>query len=409
MHSQFFIRSAPKPAHLIRMTVYFHHPFTKSFRTVTFDDIQTPTVILDWSRVSQNIDRMIARSRHFGWQLRPHMKTAQCLTIYEYFRRKGVDTITCSSLDMAAYFAKGGCRDITVAFPVNVRQMDTIRQLAGSIQLNLLVVNSESIHLVGRHCPASVGIFIKIDTGARRTGLLPDDHEGIEACLATMANYPHLRFRGFLTHAGHSYRTRSQEEILRVHNESANAMRKLKSRYGERYPSLVISTGDTPTCSVADAGWEGIDECRPGNFVFYDLMQVAIGSCKLEDIGVVLACPVVALHPDRYEAIVYGGGIHLSKDRIEWQGNEIYGLPVLLEPSGWQAPEPGNYMRSLSQEHGVLHCTPAFFEKLRIGQLVGILPVHSCMMVDIATHYRLLSGEKWGKFHSALRDGVEPT
>ena len=28
----------------------------------------------------------------------------------------------------------------------------------------------------------------------------------------------------------------------------------------------------------------------------------------------VIACPVVALHPERKEVIIYGGAVHLSKD-----------------------------------------------------------------------------------------------
>lgn len=365
---------------------------------MNFDDIQTPTVLLHWERVRQNIDRMVERSHRFGWRLRPHMKTAQCLHIYDYFRQQGVESITCSSLEMAAYFAHSGCPDITVAFPVNVRQLDLIVSLAARLRLHLLVVNAESVHFLGRQCPEPLGVFIKIDTGARRTGLLPDDNEGINACLRAIAQYPQLQFEGFLTHAGHSYTARGRDQILQVHRQSLGIMRELKRRYADRYPGMVVSTGDTPTCSVAEEGWEGIDECRPGNFVFYDLMQVAIGSCTLEDIGVAMACPVVALHPDRCEAIVYGGGIHLSKERMLWQEKEIYGLPVLLEPHGWQEPSPGNYVRSLSQEHGVLRCTPPFFQNLRIGMLVGILPVHSCMMVDIAKQYRLFSGERWEKF-----------
>ena len=63
-----------------------------------------------------------------------------------------------------------------------------------------------------------------------------------------------------------------------------------------------------------------VDELRPGNFVFYDLMQEEIGACTLDDIAVAMACPVVAVHPDRMQWIIYGGAIHFSKDFLTLEG-----------------------------------------------------------------------------------------
>lgn len=359
--------------------------------------IQTPTVLLDWGIVRTNIDRMVSKAKANGLRLRPHLKTAQCMEIANYFLSNGVHHFTCSSFSMASYFTEGGVKDITVAFPVNVLEHELINRLASQIRLNILAVNSESLKALRRDLKKTVGVFIKIDVGTHRTGLLPTDEAGIEACLQEIASSECMKFKGFLAHAGHSYTEKNQEEILSVHKQSTTVLKELRLKYQPCFPALELSVGDTPTCSVVQNGWEGIDEIRPGNFVFYDLMQVAIGSCQMENIGTALACPVVALHPDRLEAIVYGGGIHLSKDRMMWQGREVFGLPVELTAAGWKLPEAGNYVRSLSQEHGVLHCTPDFFAKLKIGGLVGVIPVHSCMMVDIAEEYLLTTGERWEK------------
>ena len=60
----------------------------------------------------------------------------------------------------------------------------------------------------------------------------------------------------------------------------------------------IFSIGDTPAMSVVD-NFDVIDEIRPGNFVFYDVMQQNIGFCYFEDIAVALAVQVVAKHPER--------------------------------------------------------------------------------------------------------------
>jgi len=354
-------------------------------------EIKIPTMLLNWEVAQRNMQRMLDKANRNGLLLRPHFKTPQSIDIGRKCREMGVKAITVSSLSMAEYFAADGWDDITVAFPVNTLEIGTIYRLCRKVRLNLLVVNKESIELLNEPFPKEVGIFLKIDVGTHRTGIDPSDSAGLDECTSLLAQNPTLSFKGFLAHAGHSYNTRSEEEILEVHESSTAIMRGLK----KQYPQALLSVGDSPTCSIAEK-WEGIDELRPGNFIFYDLMQVMIGSCKTEDIAVALACPVVAKNDARHEVIVYGGGIHLSKDRIEWEGKTIYGRPVLLSSTGWGMPEDGCYVRSVSQEHGVLKCSPSFYEKLKIGGLVGVLPVHSCMMVDLMDGYLTTDGQFWG-------------
>ena len=92
-------------------------------------------------------------------------------------------------------------------------------------------------------------------------------------------------------------------------------MRNLKEKFIKKFPKLIVSVGDTPSCSVAE-NFLGVDEIRPGNFVFYDLTQNMIGSNNISQVAVAMACPIVALHKDRQEIVIYGGGIHFSKDKM---------------------------------------------------------------------------------------------
>jgi len=147
-------------------------------------------------------------------------------------------------------------------------------------------------------------------------------------------------------------------------------------------PELIISTGDTPTCSIAeDFTW--CDEIRPGNFVFYDLAQWQIGSNSLNQIAVAMACPVVTKHPDRNTIIVYGGGSHFAKDRLTLKnGKTIWGLLVdydLSNDDTWTIPENRNWVTSLSQEHGIIEVDEETMANIHVGDIVTILPVHSCM------------------------------
>ena len=108
---------------------------------------------------------------------------------------------------------------------------------------------------------------------------------------------------------------KAKQKFLQLWNDARIKLNNLKQKYLSQFPDLITSYGDTPSCSLAD-NFEGFDEIRPGNFVYYDVMQYHIGSCSLDEIAVAVACPVVAIHPERNEVVIYGGAVHFSKEFI---------------------------------------------------------------------------------------------
>lgn len=349
--------------------------------------ITEPTLLLDKQICLRNIERMAAKAKKNRLIFRPHFKTHQSHEIGRWFRDAGVDRITVSSLKMAEYFAQDGWNDITVAFPINILEIDRINRLAASIQLHVLIESMDVAHFLADKLENEVQVFLKIDVGYHRTGIDSRDTETIEALMATFDQASKLNFKGFLAHAGHSYGARGVEEIGKIHEASLRQLQKLRSKYIPANSDLIISTGDTPTCSTMDR-FEGVDEIRPGNFVFYDITQQHIGSCQYEDIAVALACPIVAKHAGRLELIVYGGGVHFSKDRLETNGKVTFGKPVKLLESGWQLTyDDSSYVSKLSQEHGTIQVTQEIFDAHHVGDLMGVLPVHSCMTADLMKEY----------------------
>ena len=315
----------------------------------SYHQIERPTLLLDEARCRANIERMAERARRQGLRFRPHFKTHQSRTIGRWFREYGVRAITVSSVQMAEYFAGDGWQDITIAFPINLRERRRISALADRVQLSLVAENLESLEALEPRLPRPVRIFVLADTGAHRTGLGPAHFHRIDRLVERMADAPRLSFAGFLSHAGHTYRARGREAIRDVHRCALDVMNQLRGRYAAHYPDLLASIGDTPACSTMEE-YEGVDEIRPGNFVFYDLMQLEIGACTADQIAVALACPVVALHPERREIVLYGGGVHLSKDRLELpDGSACYGRVGVWRDERWILPEPAAHLRGLSQ------------------------------------------------------------
>mgnify|MGYP000052716053 CR=1 FL=1 len=347
--------------------------------------VTKPTLIIDKRKCRENINRMYNKAIYHNLEFRPHFKTHQSLEIGSWYRELGVDRITVSSVDMAKYFSKDW-DNITIAFPVNILEVKSINALALKITVNLVVENIESVTFLSEHLISNVNIFLKIDIGYHRTGINPDDKKLMDEILKVIDSSQVLSFAGFLGHAGHTYKCRSNEGIKEIHNRSLKTMIGLKAHYKSNYPNLIASLGDTPSCSVAD-NFTGIDEIRPGNFVFYDLTQNKIGSNSISQIAVALACPIVAIHPSRSEIVIYGGGVHFSKDSLMDIEGQIFGRVVVKTKNAWGDIIAEMYVNRLSQEHGIVSVPKSEIRNYNIGDYLMILPVHSCMTANAMKSY----------------------
>jgi D-serine deaminase-like pyridoxal phosphate-dependent protein len=356
-------------------------------------EITRPTLLLNKEIALRNIENMVRKANDLNLNFRPHFKTHQSAEIGDWFRAAGVKAITVSSFTMANYFADHGWDDITIAFSVNIPEIPEINELAGRIKLNVLIENKEGLEALQQNITWHMGVFIKIDTGYNRTGIEANRTPLIDQLLEKIQKSPLLQFKGFLSHTGHTYQANSTHDIFSRHFDALLKMKALKSRYISEWPELMISLGDTPSCSICD-NFDGVDEIRPGNFVFYDLMQFKLGVCKLSDIAVRMVCPVIAVHSSRNEVVIYGGAIHFAKDSItNIDGKQLYGRILVRDGENEILLDERNYLHALTQEHGILRITPRDLNFFKPGQLIEILPVHSCLTANLMREYRTLEGE----------------
>jgi D-serine deaminase-like pyridoxal phosphate-dependent protein len=343
--------------------------------------ITRPSLIVKEDVCRNNIRRMAEKADASSVIFRPHFKTHQSLEVSRWFREYGVDKITVSSAEMALQFAGDVWCDITIAFPANIRELQHYNELKDKIQLNLLVDSTEASTALSQGIKAETGIFIEVDCGYGRSGIQYDNLKSFDAVIRIIKASARLKFKGFLLHSGDTYQANSLAEISRIYQRNILQLKSLKDRYIEKFPDIIISMGDTPSCSILDDLSEA-DEIRPGNFVYYDLMQYSHGVCELSDIAVSVACPVAGVYPERNEVLIYGGAIHLSKEFLDQEGRN-YGLIVQYTDEGWSDPVPNTRLVSISQEHGIIRTNIDFLKTLKHGDIVGIIPVHSCLTANL--------------------------
>jgi D-serine deaminase-like pyridoxal phosphate-dependent protein len=358
-----------------------------------FLSVKKPTLILDEEKAKKNLSTLYSKITNQKIRFRPHFKTHQSNEIGEWFRQTGIDAITVSSVEMAQYFSENNWNDILIAFPVNILQIEEIVQLSKKIELSLLFEDVVPVKFLDLHLSRPVKGWIKIDSGANRCGLNFHQIEKILELAETMKSSKNIHLQGLLTHAGHTYLSNNPAEIIEIYERSVKELNELRNGlHAKLSDDLEISVGDTPSASLVK-NFGMVDELRPGNFLFYDVQQYVANVCHLENIAVCVACPVVAIHPEKKEVVIFGGAIHFSKDTHAWKHNQpAFGLVTLPNATGWDHQVYG-YVKSLSQEHGVLAFPNDIPDSIKIGSIVCVLPAHSCLTVQAMRQYMTLDGE----------------
>ena len=86
----------------------------------------------------------------------------------------------------------------------------------------------------------------------------------------------------------------------------------------------------------------------------------------------------MSIYVDREEVLIYGGSVHFSKDSLSDNENDIFGYVYSGET--WTVSNKIGYIKSLSQEHGIVKLEKKV--ELKIGDKLNVIPVHSCLAID---------------------------
>jgi D-serine deaminase-like pyridoxal phosphate-dependent protein len=340
------------------------------------EDLDTPAVLVDLDVVERNVARMAERARAHGVRLRPHAKTHKTAEIARRQIGAGAVGLSVAKTAEAEVFAAAGFDDLFVAYPV-VGEQKGRRLLALSDRCRLSV-GVDSVEgastLASAFAAASrrLDVLLKVDVGLHRVGVLPENAPAVAARIADMRG---VRLRGVFTHAGHSYAALTPEGVAtvgasegRILAETAEALR------AAGIPVDVVSAGSTPTAPHVMAT-RGLTECRPGNYVFHDASQVALGTCALEDCALTIVATVVSV-PDPRRAVVDAGSKTLSSDPLRPREG---GHGIVLGRR--------SRVQRLSEEHGVIDVEAG--ESFRVGERVVVVPNHACVVANL--HDRLVA------------------
>lgn len=360
-----------------------------------FPDLTTPALLLDRDVLQRNIDRMAEKTRSLGVALRPHIKTHKCFEIARLQRDQGAQGITVATLSEARAFAAAGFDDITHAYPLDPGKIALALGIAQTITLRLTVDDLDVARALAAAAEArgtTVPVWLKVDCGNHRAGVDPDSDAALQ--LARLLHQAvSLTFDGILTHAGQAYQAGSVAELRQIAAHERDVMVAFARRLREAGIEVsAVSVGATPAMSAVDH-LEGVDEARPGNFVFYDGTQLALGSCALEDCALSVLTTVVSSQPGRGRVVVDAGALALSHDPGAVHLDARPSRGAVYADDHPLALHRGLRVVSVSQEHGIIEGdSPDDVAGLSVGDRLRILPNHACLAAPLYDAYTVVQG-----------------
>jgi D-serine deaminase-like pyridoxal phosphate-dependent protein len=344
--------------------------------------LATPALLVDRTILTRNIAAMAGRAAAANVTLWPHAKTHKSPQIAREQLSAGAEGITVATISEAETMVAAGVKTLLLAYPpVDSWRLERIAALGGTANLTVTLDDLDTVHMLDAACRAAgVGISFlwEVDCGNRRCGSRPGvpTADLVERAVTTSA---HARYSGLMTFPGHAYGARNDQELAAIARAELEAVSTTAAELSKRgIDSPVLSIGSTPTVRHLSATAAGM-QIRPGNYVFNDATQVALGVASVNDCALTVLTAVIS-RPSRDRVILDSGSKALSGERMT-ERTDGFGIV---------AGAPDMRIERLFEEHAIARVDPR--TSLAVGSRVRVIPNHACTTANLHASMLLMDG-----------------
>ncbi len=341
-----------------------------------YTELDTPALVVDRRMMEENLKRMqdYADRHHVG--LRPHTKTHKTPALALRQRELGCAGITVAKVGEAEVMAEAGLTDIFIANEiVGANKYRRIQKLAETVDISFgldSVAQAEMVEAAFACCEKPARCVIEIEVGEKRSGIV-EEKECAEL-LAFLKKCRHIDLLGVFSHDGDSY---GAPDIATARRKSVAAQeRTLKFAGMARdagFDVRVVSIGSTPSLANDSDILPGVTEIRPGTYIFMDASQDNATNHGWNCAATVLA--TVMSRPTEERVILDVGAKGLTMQSRNEGICAVEGLGTLPD-------YPGMHIELMYDEHAIIY-NRAFREAVKVGDVVRIVPVHICPVVNL--------------------------
>lgn len=238
------------------------------------DDVSTldsPTLVIYPDRVLQNVRTAKGMVRNVAL-LRPHVKTHKSPEATRVFLNEGITKFKCATIAEAEMLAQCGAPDVFLAYqPVGpkILRLRDLQRAYPSTVFSCMVDNEDAARAIARTFEDELhplGMFIDLNVGMNRTGILPD--ASAVRLYTACAGMKGIRPVGLHAYDGH---ISDPDPVLRNARSTAalSPVRALVQQViGLGYGVPVLVAGGSPTFPFYAT--QPDVESSPGTFIYWD-------------------------------------------------------------------------------------------------------------------------------------------
>ncbi|MCS6954088.1 MAG: alanine racemase [Bryobacteraceae bacterium] len=335
-------------------------------------DLDTPALLVDLDIMERNLRRAAEYAARHGLRLRPHTKTHKIPALGRRQLELGAAGLTVAKVGEAEVMLCAGGKDLLLAYPVvGARKLERLIKVARRTRLTVALDSlavARPLSAAARAAGVEIGVLAEMDVGLGRVGVSPGQE--LAGLARELQRLPGLVFEGIAFYPGH---------IKRLDEDGRQALRRVAVAAKVRGVALrrvgieprCVWGGSTPTLFESHTV-PGVNEIRPGTYIFNDRNTVLSGACAWEDCAVTILTTVVSTARSG-QVIIDGGSKTFSSDRLVHPEENGFGRVV-------DAPEAVFW--NMNEEHGFVRvdrCRKTF----RVGDRIRIIPNHVCVAVNL--------------------------
>lgn len=346
-------------------------------------ELDTPALVVDLDVMERNLSQMAEYCRRHNLRLRPHTKTHKIPELAKKQIAGGAVGITVAKLGEAEVMFKAGLKDLLIAYPiVGPAKTKRLAELALRASVTVSLDSEEAARGISaamvKH-GAEAGVLVELDVGFGRCGVA--DEKDALTLAQKISSLPGLEFKGLMFFPGHFGVSPDERATLRKQvNEFLGRCYEAFERAG--LPFAIVSGGSTPSRYESEQ-FHGVNEIRPGTYIFNDRSTVGVQAATVEDCALSVLVTVVSTSVAGH-AVIDGGSKTFSSDTYHAEHGRGFGLIK---------DDPAAEIERLSEEHGHLNVSRST-RKYAVGERLMIIPNHVCTTVNMHDEIYGVRGEQ---------------
>ena len=346
------------------------------------NSLETPALVIDVDAMERNLKRAASYALQHGLRLRPHTKTHKIPALGRRQIELGAAGLSVAKTTEGEVMLASGTPDLLLAYPVlGEAKLARLVRLARQAEVTVALDDpsvAEAMSEAAVRERVEIGVLVEADLGLHRMGVVPGPQ--LFSAIQAIRALPGLRWRGVAFYPGHikDHAAGSQPALERLRLQVPEMIAAL-ARAGAG--PEIVSGGSTPLL------WDshtipGVNEIRPGTYIFNDRNTLLSGACARADCAATILCTVVSVQGDRM--MIDGGSKTFSSDRSASAEDTLFG-----EIEG----DAGARFHKMNEEHGYVDLSQA--EKTyRPGDRVRVLMNHVCTAMNLHEQVWAVRGEE---------------